>query len=272
MRWLRNNKGNLGSLFGGKKSNPYDSIKLPDFQVDSSYQKSQDTLSGLGENILQGNIPDYYKPIGDFNSDAFKQLINNVSGQINQGVQESAAIGGTGRSGTATAASGAAMSNILPQLQYSDYTRALEGRGALLNTGIGVEQGVRSAGQAQEGMLNNFNLANFDNQMALTGKTDAWDQQYGQQKGSAIGSLLNGVAGGVSGFMTGGPWGALAGGIGGLTGQSSGIGSLLPMLGNLGKGGQLGLGGDQTLGAFGGGTGGFSTPAQSFFKNFKLGG
>ena len=132
---------------------------------------------------------------------------------------------------------------MLPSLNYQDYTRALTGRQNLLNLGTDVETGVRYSGQAQEQMLNGFNLSNFQNQMQLANANNTWETNAAAQKGAGIGSLISigsgAISGGLQGFLTGGPAGAaigaFTGGLGAASGNSSGIGSLLSTLGSFGS-------------------------------------
>lgn len=213
-------------------STPYSNINLPKEVTDPLYTSSQSSLDKLGSGLLTGDIPDYYKSIGDFNSPQFQAMLNSVKGQIMQGSQEASAINGTGRSGVAVTASNNALNSILPQLTYQDYTRALAGRGALLDTGINTEQGVRSSAQNQQQFDTNFNQTLFGDQTSLASLIDQYKKQastaQGMQIGNTISGLTNGgLVGGVSGYF-GGPTDTTS-----LNNANSGLSSLFSSLSNI---------------------------------------
>lgn len=218
-----------------RKSTPYSDITLPKFVTDPLYTSSQSQLDKLGSGLISGEgIPDYYKPIGDFNSPQFQAMLNAVKGQVMQGSQEASAIQGTGRSGVATTASNNALNNILPQLTYTDYTRALQGRGALLDTGINTEQGVRQSAQLYGQDQTNFNENQYQNQIKQAGLIDA----YKKDSASSTGQMIGTIVGGIGGFALGGPQGAMIGaGLGGSIGgggggsSASSLSAILPYLG-----------------------------------------
>lgn len=121
----------------------------PEYYTDPNFTGTQDFLKKYSENMLQGNIPDFYKSIGmtsdqaagaglmnDYVSQATKDLVNRDL--------EAGALTGRGRTGlssnalaTAGAQGGA--------LRYADYLRAMQGKMDLLNTGLAQEGGVRGA-------------------------------------------------------------------------------------------------------------------------------
>lgn len=222
---------------------PYSDIALPKFVTDPLYTSSQSGLNELGTGLIEGNIPDYYKPIGDFNSPQFQAMLNSVKGQVMQQSQEANAIAGTGRSGVGITASNNALNQILPQLSYADYTRALQGRGALLETGINTQQGVRESAR-QHGMdETNFNQTLFQDQTGLAGLIDAYKKDASSSIGKTFGTIGGGLLGGVAGFALGGPAGAFTGaqfgaGLGNSAfggGDSSGLSQLFSSLGSIGN-------------------------------------
>lgn len=262
---LNNERGNLGSLFGSKKDNQVANVKLPDFQTDPYYTSSQSTLDKTGKDLLSGNVPDYYKAIGDFDSPQFKQMMDSVQGRIMQGSQEASAINGTGRSGTAVAASNNALNQVMPQLSYADYLRAVNGRQDLLNTGLSTESGVRAAGQTQQGQVNNFALDKTGLALKQASYNNDWNANAAKEQGSAFSNALPFIGagvGGVAGLFAGNPlMGAQLGSqLGGaLGGQNSNLSSFFDMMGGLNKGG----------GGAGGGTGtpGVADPTLGSFKS-----
>lgn len=221
---------------GGGGDNPYANIALPKEVTDPLYTSSQAGLNDLGSGLLKGDVPDYYKSIGDFNSPQFQAMLNSVKGQIMQGSQEASAIAGTGRSGVGVTASNNALNQVLPQLGYQDYLRAVQGRGALLSAGIGVQQGVRGAAQNQQQFDSDFNQTLFKDQVGLTGLSDAWMKDAAKSQGEGMANLLpvaGTVLGGVGGFFMGGPAGAITGA---QLGSQAG-GALGSLFGGTGSGG-----------------------------------
>ncbi len=210
-------------------STPYSDIALPKLVTDPLYSSSQASLDKLGSGLLNGDVPDYYKSIGDFNSPQFQAMLNSVKGQIMQGSQEASAIQGTGRSGVATTASNNALNQVVPQLSYQDYLRAVQGRGALLDTGINTESGVRGSAQNQQQFDTNFNQQLYQDQIQQAGLMDSWKKSASGAQGAMFGEIAGGLLGGVGGFALGGPLGAVQGASAG-----AGLGSSLAGGGNTG--------------------------------------
>lgn len=242
-------------------STPYSDLKLPEFNVDPNYTASQDQLSKLGTTLLNGGaLPGNLSSIGEADSPAFQAMLNSVKGQIMQGSQEASAINGTGRSGVALTASNNALNSVVPQLTYQDFLNAQNQQIGLLNTGVGVEQGVRSSGQTQQEDQFNAQQSIFGDQALQAQLEDAFKTKSAGAIGSAIGTGV----GALGGFLLGGPAGALAGaGIGGSLGggldggsgntnSSSSLSALLSSLGKIGggsSGASYGIS-DPTLGSF----------------------
>lgn len=247
-----------GDIFGGgKQDNQVANVAVPQFQVDPSYTQSQNTLSNLGEGILSGNLPSYYSNIGQANSPAFQGMIKNITGQTQQAAQEQEAAAGTGRSGVGAAASAMALSNVIPGLNYQDFLNAQNQQVGLLNTGIGVEQGVRSAGQAQQGQVNQFGQNIFQDQMQQSEYNNTFNAAQAAQQGQMIGSIIQGGAGLALAPFTGGS--SLGMTMSALGGSGSQFSDLIKSL-NIGGGGGNGVSGggigagtiDANFGNFGG--------------------
>lgn len=238
-----------GGVLINRKSTPYSDIPLPKLVTDPLYTSSQSSLDKIGQGLLTGDVPDYYKSIGDFNSPQFQAMLNSVKGQIMQGSQESSAIQGTGRSGVATTASNNSLNSVLPQLTYQDYTRALAGRGALLGAGIDTESGVRQSAQNQQQFDTNFNQQIFADQLKIAGLMDSWKKDASQAEGQMFGNIASTagpLVGGLGGFLVGGPGGAVigsqiggalggvaSGALGGAGNGGSDLSSLFASLGNI---------------------------------------
>lgn len=210
------------------KGNGNDTPQVPDFQVDPYYTSSQKDLDTLGTGILSGNLPDYYKNIGQANSPAFQSMLDSIIGKTQQGVNESLAASGTLRSGVAQSATSDALKGIIPNLTYADFLNSQNQQIGLLNTGVGIKQNVNSNARTQESMVNNYGLAKTQMQYNF-------DQAASQQQGQLFATLLNGGLGAIAGGATGGIPGAIAGGVGGLTGQGNSVQSFMDMLGGINK-------------------------------------
>lgn len=236
---------------------PYSDIALPKEVTDPLYTSSQAGLDKLGSGLLTGDVPDYYKSIGDFNSPQFQAMLNSVKGQVMQGSQEASAINGTGRSGVAVTASNNALNSIVPQLSYEDYTRALQGRGALLNTGIGVEQGVRGSAQDQQQFDTNFNQTLYNDQIHQAGLIDDYKKQAAQAQGAFYGNIATLIGGqDVGNLVSGGMNSANGVSANANYGSNNGLSQLFSSLGSMnsapssgGAGASYGIS-DSSLGSF----------------------
>lgn len=121
------------------------------------------------------------------------------------------------------------------QAQYglADVERALNNRVQLYTTGLNVGQNVGSAGLANQQQMNQFALANYENQVAAS-------MMNQNQGGGLLGGLLGGTGGALGGAATGALIGSVVPGIGTMTGALIG--------GGLGAAGG-GLMGSQSLSA-----------------------
>lgn len=246
-------------------STPFSNLTLPQFNVDPNYTSAQDQLSGLGSTLLSGGqLPGNLSSIGEADSPAFQAMLNSVKGQIMQGSQESSAINGTARSGVATTASNNALDSVVPSLTYQDFLNAQSQQVGLLNTGVGVEQGVRSSGQQQQ--EDQFNAAQsiFGDQATQAQLINSFKTAASGAIGGAIGTGIGAVGGAIPGILTGNPLlaiqGASAGAgigdtIGGGSNNTNSVSSLSSLLASLGKigpgtsGASYGIS-DPTLGSF----------------------
>lgn len=193
--------GESMGLWGG--DDPESRMDGLEYHTDPDYRAAQDRLKGLGFDILDGNIPEYYKPIGESGGAELDNIINMSTRDITGAATESMARSGRARGGALPSTVARSVADNATKLRYADYLRSVEGKQSLLNTGIGVTEGVRSAGQAEGGNVNAFN----------TGKAqylDAFDMEIGAQKGKALGQLAS-IALTAGGFMVGGPAGGAAG-------------------------------------------------------------
>ncbi len=169
---------------------PSISVTKPDWYEDPLYQKTQDQLYSYGSDILSGNtpstlktlsgliegeIPDYYKAIGETGSAEFNNMLALTTKNTANAVNEDLVRRGVSRGGIGASVTSKAMADKTAELSYADYERALTGKQALLSLGVqgseyinslGVDtlSGVRSGALDLTGTKNQFglNLANLD--------------------------------------------------------------------------------------------------------------
>lgn len=120
------------------------------------------------------------------------------------------------------------------QAQYglADVERALNNRVQLYGMGLNTGQAVGSQGLENQQQMNQFALANYENQVAasLMGQNSnagLWGGLGGAVIGAGIGTLVAPGAGTMIGASLGGSLGSMAfGGNQGVSGMSSGLGTL----------------------------------------------
>lgn len=206
--------GFLGDIFGGGDSD-YEAIQIPDFEEDKYFGQTQDILFPFGQNLLSGNIPEYYSPIGEIGGDIFENMLHSVETDVLTGANESLArMGVRGPRGADIAAK--TLSSIIPKLRYEDLVRGLEGRQFLLGAGSDILSGVRSGSLDIMGMKNQYALqkAGLDIKQSL-GQAEL-ENSGGDllsslistganiYKTNKIGDILRGSAEGSSGGSSGG--------------------------------------------------------------------
>ena len=191
-------KGDKGSQQGGGGR-----VNYPSFYEDEFFNKGQEDLYGMGTNFMQGNIPEYYKGIGESGSPEFEDMLRLNTEDIERSGFETAARMGT--------RGGATQSNIMKNVRsmatpliYADYLRALEGRKGFLTDGTKMVSGVRDAGLSFGGQKNNFSLdlARMQQQQS---QFEAEQAAVNKKSKDAMWSSL--ISGGMSmaGFMAGRP-------------------------------------------------------------------
>lgn len=164
--------GFLGSKMMGDSG--MEDVAMPEYYEDPDYREMQDILKALGPDILKGNIPEYYKPIGEFGGEEFEKYLGLAKGDVQQSVLESAAAAGrTG--GVVQSAIAEETGALTTKSRYADWLRSLEGKQFLLNTGIGITESARGAGQAEEELRNRFNLDVTGLEMKKASALDDWN-------------------------------------------------------------------------------------------------
>lgn len=183
---------------------------LPDFYDDPLFQTTQQDLYGRGQNILSGNLPDYYKMLGESNSPEFQDVLRRSSRDIQENALETAAKTGT-RGGAVASAVSRATGDMTSKLRYNDYLSTIMNKKYLFGTGLDTLGGVRSSALNYGGQKNQFNLNKYGLQMDQLKMEQAESMAEDDMWAQIISGTL-GFAGTIGGAMIGGPAGAAAGG------------------------------------------------------------
>ena len=187
---------------------------LPDFYNDPMFGQTQRDLYGHGTNILAGNLPDFYKILGENNSPEFQDVLRMSSRDISQNALETAAKTGT-RGGAVASGVARATGDMTSRLRYNDLLSTIMNKKFLLGTGLDTLSGVRGGALNFMGQKNQFNLGEAN---ILSNQTSELMRLEAAKKASEDDMWAQIIAGGLSlvgtvgGAMVGGPAGAAAGG------------------------------------------------------------
>lgn len=187
----------------GDDKTQLEKFKLPEFFEDPEFKKMQEFLSDFGINILKGDIPEFFRPLGETGSKEFEDVLALTKRDIQESALETAAITGRGRGGSVPSTVARAVGDASTQARYADFLRAMEGKGFLFQQGRGITEGVRGAGLASQGQRNIFNLGTAGLDLKQRAALDEQDILGGELLGKLIGGGL--------GFLAGGPVGAAIG-------------------------------------------------------------
>ncbi len=195
---------------GDEKSNIEGWIP-PEYYEDPIYKESQEVLKNLGFDILKGDIPEYYAPIGEIGGKEFENYLSLMKGDIEASVEAGAAKLGR-RGGVVSSQIAEQVGEFSTKTRYADFLRAMEGRKGLLNTGRGVTEGVRGSAQQEQVNRSSFNLNKSGQMFNYLSALDKQEAAAGDSMGEMLSMALNAGVG----FATGGPVGAVAGAMGGI--------------------------------------------------------
>ena len=153
--------GIIGGLKGGgggggdEEAGP--GFELPEFALDPFYSQAQETLEPFGRNLVEGNIPDYLKPIGEIGGEAFEDVlglgIRDIEGA---GIRSAARLGQRG--GNVPAGISKNVGDFTRKSRFENLMQALQGRQFLATTGANVLSGVRGGALQKTGLENQFAL------------------------------------------------------------------------------------------------------------------
>jgi hypothetical protein len=214
--------GNIygGGCFGGDDEPEKIAVDIPDFYTDKYYTSSQETLLPFASSLLQGNIPDYYKGIGEYGGAELESILGLVNRDTTKAVNENLVRRGISRSGVGASSIAKATADASTNLRWSDYQRALTGRQNLLNLGVNTMSGVGTSGLNYGNSLNQYSLnkAGIETDIAKTNyQIEANKKAQEDAMWASILSSTIGAAGSVVGMgMLGSALGSTTSGAGAL--------------------------------------------------------
>ena len=181
-------------------------MNIPSYYKSPYYEDAQKTLMPYGQGLLQGNVPEFFAPIGEYGGPLLDEYTRRVERDVSRGVTEDLARRGIrGERGAGIIAG--KVGDISSALSWQDYVRAMTGRENLMKTGLGVMGDVRSAGLNEASLRNEYGLnkarlelsdQQFQEQMA-------WQKEQQEQAmwdsllSSGIGAIGNVVGMGMLG-------------------------------------------------------------------------
>ncbi len=144
----------LGNLLSNKDK--VNAPPTPTYYTDPNFSGTQDFLRKYSEDILKGNIPDYYKGIGETMSpDLMKDYVYGLGSDIQSKDLAQQALSGRARTGMSNNAI-AQVGNLSASSRFQDYINSIEGKKYLMGMGMGGEQDVRNSAQTDMGDQNTF--------------------------------------------------------------------------------------------------------------------
>ena len=193
-------------------------IARPQYYEDKDYRETQDALKGLGLGLLKGEVPDYYKSIGETGGAEFENMLGLTTRDIQKSAAEASAAGGRARGGSLPAITAGAVADAATKMRYTEYNRSLAGKKDLLNLGVSTTTGVRGAGQVEGQLRNKFNWTDYQAQVSERAYQDMKEAQEDAALGEMIGTIASIGLGAATGGMSFGMQGAMAGATDVLTG------------------------------------------------------
>src|SRR4030067_547436 len=176
-------------------------IELPPFQADPYYKNSQDVLFPLGKNVLEGNIPDYYAPIGEIGGGLFEDVLGRSVRDVTKSTMESAIARGAGRGGPLSSSIAKNAGDVSSNMRYNDFLRALGGRGKLLEFGGNTLSGVRSSALENQSQVNNYAMRKALDEDGIESDADAARASKAAANQSAQTDIWGSLLGSVGSMM-----------------------------------------------------------------------
>lgn len=209
-------------------------LDLPGYYQDPMVAAAQTPLFETGRGLVTGELPEYYKQIGQIGGPAFEDVMRGTVSDITRAVTEDVARR-PGRGGLAADVISRAVGRVTPGLRWEEMKRGLGGRERLLGVGAGMLAGVRGAGITVGAGKRQFELARasmglgaeqfekqfgftkerFKTEMAFREKQLEWEKEQYRieqeeaekaRKSGLWGDIITGGLGAV-GTILGGPLG-----------------------------------------------------------------
>ncbi len=180
---------------GGDDESNLEGFELPEFFEDPEFKKTQEFLADFGINILKGDIPEFFKSIGETGGKEFEDVLSMTKRDIQESALETAAITGRGRGGSVPSQVAKAVGDASTQARYADFLRAMEGKGFLFEQGRVITEGARGAGLENQRQRNVFNLDTAGLDLKSRGLLDEQDAAVGAAKGEGVANLISTVFG-----------------------------------------------------------------------------
>lgn len=165
------------------------------YEEDPDYTETQAKLKELGMDFVDGDIPDYYKGIGETGSQSFEDMLALTTRDIEKATAENLASGGRARGGQLGASTAGAVADASIKARYGDYTRALNGKEWLFGQGRGMLEGVRSAGFNEGAAKNQLEASKAGAMIDL----DFYKADQKSQEVAAYGDSLTDIVDGLFG-------------------------------------------------------------------------
>ena len=182
----------------GAKSN-LEGFEIPEFEENENFNEMQTVLKDLGVNLLKGDIPDFYKEIGQAGGKEFEKYLDLSKAEIGESVLESSAATGR-RGGSVQSITAEKVGEADTKARYANYLNAIQGKQYLLNKGTDLTTGVRTAASGRESRLNNYGLKAAGMDLDYRNAQDRSDMALGEAEGQALASLTGSVTDGITSF------------------------------------------------------------------------
>ncbi|MEA2036121.1 MAG: hypothetical protein U9O94_01330 [Nanoarchaeota archaeon] len=161
----------------------------PAFYDDANFRRGQDYTMGMGTDIMRGDIPSYYRPVGEVGSPEFEAMLGKTKADISQGATEALAKGGRARGGQLAASTASAISDASITARFDDYSRAMKGKMGLLDIGNRMVSGARDAGLRYAGDVNEYNWKQYDTKMGWYNYDQGLQREKDQARGKMYGEI-----------------------------------------------------------------------------------
>ena len=180
------------STFGGKRGS-LPTYNLPDFPEDPYVGKAQDILYPFGRDLLAGDIPEYYKPIGEIGGELFEDVLGlGIKDIQTAGIETAARLGQRG--GGVAPGIAREVGEYTQRARFDDYMRALKGRGFLLESGANIVGGVRGAALTGQAQKAGYEVSKGSLALGYAGLASEIEIGEAKAKGAAIGSGIAGLS------------------------------------------------------------------------------